>query len=245
MSRIAAILAWVVALLLAATPAHACLVKADEGFGFWDAPPADMAADEVALEVEFMGEVATVVRDTPKPEPGEGHGLPQPQHEGQATAGPDEFAFSTSCGGPTAYRVKRVLHGAFDGDVVLAGTQLIMLDETWNPLRKRILVGTLDTQPTKMALIMVRDWREHVFFGTGIEVRLARKFEPSTFERVLMLPERIVFGGARLIGYGVSFIPGLGAAGGNPWAGIAGLMLLLGGIGWLIWRPRKRREDRA
>lgn len=239
--RRAVVLAMLMTLLLAAAPASACLVKADEGFGFWDTPPADLAPDEVALEVEFMGEANYVVRDTPKPGPGRGHGLPEPQSDGPTVAAPDEFAFSTTCGGPTAYRVKRVLRGAFDGDVVLIGPGLTLLDETWNPLRKRILVGKLKERPSKMALTLVKNWRDHVFFATWMDARLVRSFEPSMAERVAMLPERFVFGVGRLVGYGVSFIPGLEVMGGNPWVGLVVLLALLGGICWLIWRPRKRK----
>jgi len=228
--------------LFCAPQASACISGYATGFAFHDTPPSDMQPGEVALEVEFMGEASSVVRAALGPDPDEGERPPQPQYEGEASAGADEYPFWTSCGGFVAYKVKRVLHGAFDGQAVLVGPLVLMLDETWNPLRKRILVGKPGTQPIKAALMTVKDWREHVFFGTHIEVRLARSFEASELDKALMLPELVAFGIARLIGYGVSFIPGVEAVSVDPWTGITILVVLLGAISWLVWRRRARQR---
>lgn len=233
---------WAAGVLSCVPQASACLAPYETGFAFHDAVPADLQPGEVALEVEFMGEANSVVRAVRGPDPDAGESLPKPQNDGEASAGVDEYPFETSCGGFVAYRVKRVLRGKFEEQAVLVGPLLVMLDETWNPLRKRILVGRPDPQPIKAALMTVKDWREHVFFGTHMDIRLARAFEPSALEKALMLPELAVFGIARLIGYGVSFIPGLDAAGVTPWTGLTVLAVLLGGIAWLVWRGRARRR---
>ncbi len=230
----------VIALVLTAAcaaPARACLANYNQGLGFWDKPPTDLRPGEVVLEVEFGGEAEQVVRGN-----AEGDNVfPSPQYGGDVFTNPDEFPFATSCGAATAYRVKRVLHGEFDGDMVLVGPFVILHDETWNPFRKRILVGTLD-RPIKAALVSVRNWREHVFLGAPMEPRLVREWTPSTVDRILSLPERLVFGGARLIGFGLSHLIGVTAEGAaGLWFGLAVIAAFALSIALLIWRARRKQ----
>jgi hypothetical protein len=211
-TRCLAILWLLIAGVIAAPSAIACMWNPPGKQAFWQKPPDLTVPGEVVLDVSLIASVEEVF---------------DPPHE-----------FTTSCDGLTpvvAYRINRVVAGAFSGDIVVAAPDFDMADENFNPMVRRLLVGRIGA--TRTFTVEYQGENAKPFVAPVIDIRPASGLERDGWRGT----ERLFFRLAGLLHQQLAGAIGVrGVNAGGSWIGLAIFALIVAVPFGLLALRRKR-----